>query len=150
MGWAIGSLVGFVVVTALVIALARNNTARWERDRRAARAAVQPPDPLSVTARAAALLAHVPDGVRRLPHPHVPHPHLTHLPHPHLPHLPHVHLPSWVVDRLPHGRPAVHLPHLPHLDGRSVRRLVHLPLRRHGRDPGPPARTDADESPAGS
>jgi hypothetical protein len=148
MGWAIGSLVGFAVVMALVIALARNNTARWERDRRAARAAVQAPDPTSVTARAAALLAHVPDGVRRLPHPHVPHPHLR---HPHLPQLPHVHLPSWVVDRLPRGRPAVHLPHLtahlPHVDGRSIRRLVHLRARRH-RDQD--AEAQADESPTGS
>jgi hypothetical protein len=147
MGWAIVSLVGFAAVTALVMALARNNTARWERDRRAARAAVQARDEQSLPVRAAALLAkHVPDGVRQLPHPHVPHPHL---PHPHLPHLPHVHLPSWVVDRLPHP----HLPHprlhLPHLDGRSVRGLVHLPARRRGRDPEPPPAQD-EESPAGT
>jgi hypothetical protein len=145
MGWAIVSLVGFVAVIALVMALARNNTARWERDRRAARAALQARSEPSLPARAAAALAkHVPDGVRQLPHPHVP--------HPHLPHLPHLHLPSWVVDRLPHPHlPHARLPHphLPHLDGRSVRALVHLPARRHGRDPETPPAEDA-ESPAGT
>jgi hypothetical protein len=141
MGWAIVSLVGFVVMTALVIALARSNTARWERDRRAARAvAPAQPEP-SLPVRAAALLAkHVPDGVRQLPHPH--------LPHPHRPHLPHVHLPSRVAERLtrPH-LPRPHM-HLPHLGGRDVRRLVHLPARRRGRDLERPAADE--ESTAGT
>ncbi len=109
MGWAIVSLVGFALVTGLVIALARDNTARWERDRRAAEAAVPPPVPTrrpSAVARLAAELA------RRAPRLHFPH--------------------------LPHGRVAVHLPHLPHPAVRLphlVVRRPHLP-RRWRRDAG--------------
>jgi hypothetical protein len=38
MPWPALIVVGFFLMTALVIALARSSTARWERDRRAARA----------------------------------------------------------------------------------------------------------------
>ncbi len=134
MGWALVASVGFVLVIALVIALARGNTARWERDHRAAQAALRARQEAPLRVRAAARLASS-RAVRR--HPLLPHPHL---PHPHLPHLPHVHLPPWVADRLAHGRGALHPPrlrvHLPHLDGRIARRL--------------PGRRAPDEDPAGS
>ncbi|MFW3168580.1 hypothetical protein [Geodermatophilus sp. CPCC 206100] len=116
MGWAIVSVVGFAFMTALVVVLARSNTARWERNHRAAQAAIRARER---HARVAVLMAHrAPQPTRRLPHPH--------LPHPHLPHLPHVHLPAWVVDRLPHpnghGSPR-------RVEGRFVRRLVRIPGR---------------------
>ncbi len=68
MVWLISSAVGFIVVTAVVIALARSSTARWEREKRALRAprgeagnpaarpagiAVRLPDPVVRTATAA-------------------------------------------------------------------------------------------------
>ncbi len=107
--WAAVSVLGFVVLTALVVVMARSNTARWERDHRAPQAAArahgaavrsgwkrtlsrwqQTQEPQDRPARRAAL--HLPAGLAaHLPHPHLPHPHL---PHPHLPlHLPRVHLP---------------------------------------------------------
>lgn len=43
MTWAIVSLIGFVLVTSLVIAMARSSTARWEREKRAPRAPLPPP-----------------------------------------------------------------------------------------------------------
>ncbi|RBY82906.1 hypothetical protein DQ238_02555 [Geodermatophilus sp. TF02-6] len=90
MGWAIGSAVGFVLLTTLVIGLARNSTARWERDRCATRIPDPPPEPASPSVRRRTGVAHRgPRTVRRLPRPHV---HLPHLPHPHLPH-PHPRLP---------------------------------------------------------
>ncbi|MGY1637672.1 hypothetical protein ACI78V_13590 [Geodermatophilus sp. SYSU D00742] len=145
MEWAIVSVVGFALVTGLVIALARQNTARWERDRRAARAALPPPEPSPRQLAAARLHAEL---VRRAPRlaEHLAHgrvalrrPHLgrggtgLHLPQLSL-RLPHAHMPH-----LPHGRVALHLPHLalrrPHLAVRRPR-LPHL--RRRGR-----RRTDA-------
>ncbi|MGY1624746.1 hypothetical protein ACI789_21280 [Geodermatophilus sp. SYSU D00965] len=109
MGWAGVSVLGFLVVTALVIWLARSNTARWEARHRAAQAAVRAREQASLRARAAALLAPGPAGTGR---------HRPHL------HLPHVHLPPAVVARLPH--PHVHLRHLhlPYLDGRLTRRRL--------------------------
>ena len=103
MEWAVVAVLGFALEIALVIAMARSNTARWERDHRAARAAIRAREEAGLRVRAAALMA---QGVR----------------HPHLTHLPHVHLPPRVVDRLAHTRGTLHRPHL-HL---------HLPyLSRH-------------------
>lgn len=106
MVWALVSVVGFVLVTGLVVVMARRNTARWERDHRAPQAAArahgaamrsawsttlsrwqQEQEPGDRPARRVPL--HLPAGVAaRLPHPHL------HLPHPHLPvHLPRPHLP---------------------------------------------------------
>ncbi|MDP9428453.1 MAG: hypothetical protein M3Q22_17835 [Actinomycetota bacterium] len=127
MGWAIVSLLGFALEIALVIWLARSNTARWERDHRAARAVIRAREEASLRVRAAALMAQgVPPGVRRLPHPH-------------LSHVPHVHLPPRVVDRLAHTREALHRPHLhlPHLH------LSHLNLTRRRPDAPAPAPDDA-------
>jgi hypothetical protein len=109
MGWALVSVVGFVLVTGVVVGMARSNTARWERDHRAPQVAArahgaavrsgwkrtlsrwqQAEESQDRPARRPAL--QLPAGLAaRLPHPHVPH---LHLPHPHLPlHLPRVHLP---------------------------------------------------------
>jgi hypothetical protein len=113
MVWALVSVVGFVLVTGLVVVMARSNTARWERDHRAPQVAArahgaamrtawkntlsrwqQGEEPQDRPARRPAL--HLPAGLAaRLPHPHLPH---LHLPHPHL-HRPRVHLPR-------RGRPA--------------------------------------------
>ncbi len=140
MGWAIVSVVGFALVTALVIALARSNTARWERHHRAAQAAVRARERASQHARVAALIARAaPRSGRRLPHPHLPQ---AHLPHPHLPHLPHVHLPAWVVDRFPHP------PDGAHPDVRFTWRLIHLPGRR--RPPEQQPHPDTGEPPEGT
>ncbi|MBM7808804.1 hypothetical protein JOD57_004641 [Geodermatophilus bullaregiensis] len=106
--WALVAVVGFAVEIALVIAMARGNTARWERDHRAAQAAVRARHEESLRLRAAAVVARVPRVQHRpLPHLHVPQVHLPHL------HLPHLHLPSGVVARLPHPhlRGVLHLPH---------------------------------------
>jgi hypothetical protein len=122
MRWAVISVVGFVLVTGLVTAMARSNTARWERDHRAAQAAARA---RVATARSgwAAALGHHPHGDRQGAH------------RPHLP-LPHVHLPAALVARLPH--PHVHLPHV-HL------RQVHLPWRsRTAGQPDEPPRAGAD------
>ncbi len=121
MVWVVVSVVGFVVVTGAVTAMARSNTARWERDHRAPQAAVQAHQ-RAIRHGWMTTLAHWqehgdagPDG------------------RPHLP-LPHVHLPAGLVARLPHPHvPALHLPrvHLPH---------VHLPGRGRAAgsaDPGP-------------
>lgn len=112
MRWAAVSVLGFVVLTALVVVMARGNTARWERDHRAPQAAArahgaavrsgwkrtlsrwqQAEESQDRPARRPAL--QLPAGLAaRLPHPHLPHPHLPHLHVPHLPlHLPRVHLP---------------------------------------------------------
>ncbi|WNV73729.1 hypothetical protein [Geodermatophilus sp. DSM 44513] len=119
MGWAIVSVLGFALVTGVVIGLARSSTARWERDHRAARAAVREHEQAGLRARAAALVA------QRVPHPHPAH-------------LPHVHLPPWVAERVahtwaalhrPHPRlPDLHLPH-PHLPGLRLPRPTRW--RRH-------------------
>jgi hypothetical protein len=114
MGWAIVSVLGFLAATALVIWLARSNTARWEARHRAAQAAIRAREEASLRARAAALLAQGSPETRRRQHLH----------------LPHVHLPPGVVARLPH-------PHLPHLDGRLTRRLPHLARHRRS-EPAPP------------
>jgi hypothetical protein len=121
MGWAIVSVLGFLVVTALVVWLARSNTARWEAHHRAAQAELRAREEASLRARAAALLAQgTPETGRHLPHLH----------------LPHVHLPAHVVERLP--RPHVHWPrlHVPLLDGRFRR------LARHRRVAPPPPADD--------
>ncbi|SFN82846.1 hypothetical protein SAMN05660359_00136 [Geodermatophilus obscurus] len=102
--WAAVSVLGFVVLTALVVVMARGNTARWERDHRAPQAAArahgaavrsgwkrtlsrwqQAEESQDRPARVPAL--HLPAGLAaRLPHPHLPHPHLPlHLPRVHLP-----------------------------------------------------------------
>ncbi|MGY1680937.1 hypothetical protein [Geodermatophilus sp. SYSU D01176] len=93
MKWAIIAVLGFGLEIALVIAMARSNTARWERDHRAARAAIRAREEAGLRIRAAALVA-------------------QHVPHAHLAHLPHVHLPPWAVDRLSHARGTLHRPHL--------------------------------------
>jgi hypothetical protein len=101
MWWAVGSVVGFVLVTGLVTAMARSNTARWERDHRAAQAAAREQAATARSGWVAALghhaLRHGADGDGAGGH------------RPHL-HVPHVHLPDGLVARLPH--PHVHLPHL--------------------------------------
>jgi len=105
MKWAAVVVLGFGLEIAVVIAMARSNTARWERDHRAARAALRAREEAGLRVRAAAVVAqHVPPGARWLPHPH-------------LTQLPHVHLPPRVVDRLTHPRGTLHRPrlHLPHL-----------------------------------
>ena len=138
MEWAIVAVLGFALEIALVIWLARSNTARWERDHRAARAAIRAREEAGLRVRAAALVAqHVPPGVRGLRHPH-------------LSHLPHVHLPPRVADRLAHSRGALHLPHLhvPHLH------LPHLhlphPVRRRRDASVPPPEPASPERPAGT
>ncbi|MGY1664388.1 hypothetical protein [Geodermatophilus sp. SYSU D00696] len=120
MEWAVVSVVGFLVLTGLVTAMARSNTARWERDHRAAQTAARAQaargrsvwsaalgrrhaEPREHPRRAHLHLPHVhlPAGlVARLPHPHVPHPHLP----PHL-RLPHLHLPRRVGTRRPPESP---------------------------------------------
>ncbi|MGR6964768.1 hypothetical protein ACU610_09945 [Geodermatophilus sp. URMC 61] len=102
MKWAAVVVLGFVLEVGAVIWLARSNTARWERDHRAARAAIRAREEAGLRVRAAALMA---QRVR----------------HPHLTQLPHVHLPPRVVDRLANARGTLHRPilHLP---------LLHLPL----------------------
>lgn len=127
MRWAVVSVVGFILVTGLVTAMARSNTARWERDHRAAQAAAREQ---VATARSGwvAALGHYADGDGAGGH------------RPHL-HVPHVHLPAGLVARLPH--PHVHLPHL-HLPP------LHLPqvhLRWRSRTPeqlDEPPRAGAD------
>jgi hypothetical protein len=121
MEWALGSLIGFALATALVVVLARSSTARWERGREpdgtgaTAAAPASPPRRARAAARrVAARFPHLPAGVvARLPHPHVPVPHL-HLPHPRL--------------RVPH-------PRLLHLSRRR-------PHRERGRVSGPGSGTD--------
>ncbi len=104
MVWAVVSVVGFVLVTGLVVVMARGNTARWERDHRAPQAAArahgaamrrawsttlarwqETHEPRDRRAHRPSL--HLPAGIAgRLPHPHLPHPHLPlHLPRVHLP-----------------------------------------------------------------
>ena len=98
MKWAAVVVLGFGLEIAVVIAMARSNTARWERDHRAARAAIRAREEAGLRVRAAGLVA-------------------QRVPHPHLAHLPHVHLSPRVVDRLAHTREALRVPrlHLPHL-----------------------------------
>ncbi len=127
MVWAIVSVLGFVVVTGLVTAMARSNTARWERDHRAPQAAVQAHE-RAIRHGWLTTLAHWEEsaGERAADR------------RPHL-HLPHVHLPAGLVARLPH--PHLHLPH-PHLPHPRLR-LPHPQLRRRARpvdrDDGPGA-----------
>ena len=117
MVWAVVSVVGFVLVTGLVIVMARGNTARWERDHRAPQAAARAHGAAMRRAWSSTLarwqtqrtgdrpargpVLHLPPGLAaRLPHPHLPHPHL---PHPHLPHLPlHLRLPHPQLRRRAH------------------------------------------------
>jgi hypothetical protein len=110
MKWAAVVVLGFGLEIALVIAMARNNTARWERDHRAARAAIKAREEAGLRVRAAALMA-------------------QHVPHPHLSHLPHVHLSPRVVDRLAHTREALHVRrlHLPHFTRRRPDEPVPAP-----------------------
>ncbi|MGY1650674.1 hypothetical protein [Geodermatophilus sp. SYSU D01119] len=132
MVWVVVSVVGFVVVTGVVTAIARSNTARWERDHRAPQAAIRAHE-RAIRHGWLTTLAHWQENgdtaTDRRPHLH----------------LPHVHLPAGLVARLPHPHvPALHLPrvHLPH---------VHLPGRgRAGGAPGtqppePPAPAGADD-----
>ena len=126
MGWAIVSVLGFVLMTGVVIGLARSNTARWERDHRAARAVVQARKEASLRVRAAGLVAQrVPPGMRRLPHPH-------------LSHIPHVHLPPRVVERLAHTRGALRRPYL-HLPRQRVRPDAAVPTRDEDSPTGSPS-----------
>jgi hypothetical protein len=122
MKWAAVVVLGFVLEVGAVIWLARSNTARWERDHRAARAAIRAREEAGLRVRAAALVA-------------------QHVPHPHLVHLPHVHLSPRVVDRLTHTRGTLHRPHLhlPHLN-------LHLHLTRR-RPEVPEAPVPAAEEP---
>jgi hypothetical protein len=102
MKWAAVVVLGFGLEIALIIAMARSNTARWERDHRAARAAIRAREEAGLRVRAAGLVA-------------------QRVPHPHLAHLPHVHLSPRVVDRLAHTREALRAPRL---------HLLHLRLTR--------------------
>jgi hypothetical protein len=127
MKWAIVAVLGFGLEIALVVAMARSNTARWERDHRAARAAIRAREEARLRVRAAALMA-------------------QRVPHPHLAHLPHVHLPPRVVERIAHTRSALqrtHL-HLPHL------RLLHRdrPVPQPDAPVPPPAPDDASTPPS--
>ena len=125
MGWAVVSVAGFVLMTGLVVAMARSNTARWERDHRAAKAAAKARAATARSGWVAALGDH-PDGDGSDAH------------RPHL-HLPHVHLPAGLVTRLPH--PHLHLPHV-HLP------QVHLPWRsRPTEQLDEPPRAGADAGP---
>jgi hypothetical protein len=128
MGWAIVSVLGFVAVTGLVTAMARSNTARWERDHRAPQAAIRAHE-RAVRHGWLTTLAHWEEhGGAPARRPHL--------------HLPHVHLPDGLVQRLPHPHvPALHLPslHLPSL---------HLP-RRSGSVPPSGSSSVAPEEPAG-
>jgi hypothetical protein len=53
MSWVMLTAVGFLVLTALVIALARSSTARWEREKRRARVPRRPAPPPTLPERAA-------------------------------------------------------------------------------------------------
>jgi hypothetical protein len=69
--WLTVTAVAFVVATAVVMALARSSTARWEREKRAARAprreAVAPPTPSAGTgARVRGVLSGTAAAVRRI------------------------------------------------------------------------------------
>lgn len=129
MGWAAVVVLAFGLEVGLVIWLARRNTARWERDHRAARAAIQARKEASLRVRAAGLVAQrVPPGIRRLPHPH-------------LSQLPHVHLPPRVADRIAHTREALHHPRL---------HLPHLPRQRSRPRPQPETPDGADETTTGT
>ena len=121
MGWAVVSVVGFVLVTGLVTAMARSNTARWERDHRAAQAVARE---RAATARSGWVAALGPHARGHRAHGHRAHGEGADGHRPHL-HLPHVHLPAGLVARLPH--PHVHLPHV-HLPQLHLPQ-VHLPWR---------------------
>lgn len=126
MGWAAVVVLGFVLEVGVVIWLARSNTARWERDHRAARAVIQARKEASLRVRAAGLVAQrVPPGMRRLPHPH-------------LSHIPHVHLPPRVVERLAHTRGALRRPYL-HLPRQRVRPDAAVPTRDEDSPTGSPS-----------
>jgi hypothetical protein len=127
MKWAAVVVLGFGLEIALVAAMARNNTARWERDHRAARAAIRAREEAGLRVRAAAVVAQ-----------HVPHRHLTQIPH--------VHLSPRVVDRLAHPRGTLHRPHLrlPHLHLPHLH-LPHLTRRRPDAQEAP---VPAQETPA--
>ena len=134
--WALIAVLGFLLVTALVIVMARSNTARWERDRRAVPAAVKRREEQTRRLRAAAVLAwRPPRPERRLPHLH----------------LPHVHLPSGVIARLPHPHP-LRLLHrdgrVPGQGGRRGRRTTRLHAREQGPESQP--QTQDDGTPTGS
>ena len=51
MKWAIIAVLGFGLEIALVIAMARSNTARWERNHRAARAEIRAREEASLRVR---------------------------------------------------------------------------------------------------
>lgn len=126
MGWAAVVVLGFVLEVGVVIWLARSNTARWERDHRAARAVIQARKEASLRVRAAGLVAQrVPPGMR-------------HLPHPHLSQIPHVHLPPRVVERLAHTRGALRRPYL-HLPRQRVRPDTAVPTRDEDSPTGSPS-----------
>jgi len=108
MKWAIIAVLGFGLEIALVIAMARSNTARWERDHRAARAAIRAREEAGLRVRAAGLVA-------------------QRVPHPHLSHLPHVHLSPRVVDRLAHTREVLQVLHLPRLTRHPARPDIPAP-----------------------
>jgi hypothetical protein len=129
MKWAIVAVLGFGLEIALVIAMARSNTARWERDHRAARAEIRAREEAGLRVRAAAIMA-------------------QRVPHPHLSHIPHVHLSSRVVDRLAHTREALHRPHL-HLP-RLIRHQPRpdVPAPAPAPDDASAAGTSSQEQPA--
>ena len=108
MKWAIIAVLGFGVEIALVVAMARSNTARWERDHRAARAAIRAREEAGLRVRAAGLVA-------------------QRVPHRHLSHLPHVHLSPRVVDRLAHTREVLQVLHLPRLTRHPARPDIPAP-----------------------
>ncbi len=108
MKWAIVAVLGFGLEIALVVAMARSNTARWERDHRAARAAIRAREEAGLRVRAAGLVA-------------------QRVPHRHLAHLPHVHLSPRVVDRLAHTREVLQVLHLPRLTRHPARPDIPAP-----------------------
>jgi hypothetical protein len=129
MGWAIVAVLGFTLETGFVIWLARSNTARWERDHRAARAEVKAREEARLRVRAAALVA-------------------QRVPHPHLSHIPHVHLPPRVVDRFAHTRQVLHRPLLllPHRARHQPRSEVPVvPAPAPAPDDASPADTPSEE-----
>jgi hypothetical protein len=131
MKWAIIAVLGFGLEIALVIAMARSNTARWERDHRAARAAIRAREEAGLRVRAAGLVA-------------------QHVPHRHLSHLPHVHLSPRVVDRLAHTREVLHVPrlHLPRLARHPAR--PDIPAPAPAPDDATVADTPSEEQPTPS
>ncbi|SNS20438.1 hypothetical protein SAMN04488107_1679 [Geodermatophilus saharensis] len=136
MGWAVVSVAGFLVTTGLVVAMARSNTARWERDHRAAQVAARAHAARGRSVWSATLGRRHAQSEAAARRPHL--------------HLPHVRLPAGLVARLPH--PHVPHPHLPHPHLEAVRLpALHLPRRvRRAPEPEGEPLPEAEPQPAGA